>query len=205
VSSARKVKAAETAAALKDAARKLFVERGFVNTKITDITAAAGRSTGSFYEHFASKDELLQVLLADMHGQARESMAPEPAAEHPREHDLTDRAQLRAHVAIGWQVMKANLPVMVALRESALLRGARSSEEWERLTADTAMLRSHLEYVRERGHDLPGDPTLLGAAIGAVLSSLAFALLTREQAPYSDDEVIDTVTDLLLRGLAGPG
>jgi AcrR family transcriptional regulator len=198
------VKAAETAAALKDAARKLFMERGFTNTKITDITAAAGRSTGSFYEHFAGKDDLLLVLLTEMHGHAHESMAPEES-EHPREHDLTDRAQLRAHIAVGWQVMKANLPVMVALRESALLRGARSSEEWERLTYDTAMLRSHLEYVRERGHDLPGDPTLLAAAIGAVLASLAFALLPRDQALYGDDEIIDTVTDLLLRGLAGPG
>lgn len=198
---ARKVKAAETAAALKDAARRLFVEQGYLSTKITDITAAAGRSTGSFYEHFTGKDDLLRALLEDMHDQAHDSMA----SEHPREHDLTERAQLRTHVAVTWQVMRANLPTMVALRESAVAKGAGSGEPWQRLVEDTAMLREHLEYARERGHTLPGAPTLIAAAMGALLSTLAFALLPEQEPPFTDDEVIDAMTDLLLTGLSGPG
>src|ERR1700753_4128621 len=119
----RKVKAAETEAALKDAARRLFVERGYLNTKITDITAAAGRSTGSFYEHFASKEALLESLLADLRADASAEVG---APAHPSGHDLTDRAELRAHLAAGWNTMRANLPVVLALNESALAAGPES-------------------------------------------------------------------------------
>ena len=208
----RKARAAETEAALKEAARRQFAERGYLNTKITDITAAAGRATGSFYEHFASKDDLLRTLLADMHEQAG---AQFDVGEHPP-HDLTDPVQLREHLAAAWNVMRDNRPVMTALFESAMAAGPASGALWVRLAEDTRMLREHLEYLRERGHELPGDPALIAAAMGGMLSMLAYALLPAEPAvaprdpatqggtpAYSGSDVIDTLTGLLLYGLAG--
>jgi AcrR family transcriptional regulator len=197
----RKAQATQTQVALKQAARREFVERGYLNTKITDITTAAGRSTGSFYEHFASKEELLQSLLADMQEKASRGMTSEP---HPVQHDLTDGDQLRAHLDVGWQVMKANLPVMVALFESAIAQRPTSGAMWQRLVDDTDMLRNHLEYLRDQGHRLPGEPTLVAAAMGGMLSMLAYALLTSDASGLTDAEVIDTLTALLLNGLAGP-
>jgi AcrR family transcriptional regulator len=232
----RKIRAAETEAALKEAARRLFADRGYLNTKITDITAAAGRATGSFYEHFASKEDLLRVLLADMHEQAGGQF--DSADDSP--HDLTDPGQLHDHLAVAWSVMRANRSVMSALFESAMAAGPASGALWERLTEDTVMFREHLEYLRATGHQLPGDPTLIAAAMGGMLSMLAYALLPLEPGPseldpepehpeperpehpeaehpeqdrpqaagprpsYSAPDVIDSVTSLLLHGLAGP-
>jgi AcrR family transcriptional regulator len=224
----RKVRAAETEAALKEAARRQFAERGYLNTKITDITAAAGRATGSFYEHFASKEDLLRILLADMHGQAGGQF---DSGEHPP-HDLTDPAQLREHLAVAWSVMRDNRSVMTALFESAMAAGPASGALWGRLTEDTRMFREHLEYLQHRGHQLPGDPALVAAAMGGMLSMLAYALLpaeaaagphaqpepsgpepapeTARQGPldstpgYPSSDVIDSLTRLLLYGLAGP-
>jgi AcrR family transcriptional regulator len=214
----RKVRAAETAAALKAAARRQFSERGYLNTKITDITTAAGRATGSFYEHFASKEELLQALLADMQGEASDQF---DSAEHPP-HDLTSPGQLHDHLAVAWGVMRDNRPVQAALFESAIVTGPASGVLWDQLAGGTSVLRDHLEYLRVTGHQLPGEPALIAAAMGAMLSLLAYALppagAGAESAPspgsgqresgaapaYSDQDVVDTLTKLLLHGLAGP-
>ena len=202
----RKVRAAQTEAVLKAAAQQQFAERGYLNTKITDITDAAGRAVGSFYQHFASKEDLLQALLADMHAQAGQALDDDGPA-----HDLTDPDQLHEHLAAAWGVMRDYRPVMTALFESALAAGPASGELWKQLTADTVMLREHLQYLQEQGHGLPGDPVLIAAAMGGMLSMLAYALLpAAPEAPsadrpgYPDAQVIDALTGLLLHGLAGP-
>lgn len=48
----------ERRAAILDAARELFYERGFQNTTVGEIAAAADLSKGTVYLYFASKDEL---------------------------------------------------------------------------------------------------------------------------------------------------
>jgi AcrR family transcriptional regulator len=197
-SGVRKARAAQTRVALLDAARTLFGERGYLNTKITDITAAAGRSTGSFYEHFADKDELLRALMADIEDSADERLA---AVEHPREHDLTDRAQLRAHLGIAWGVMRQHRAIQVAMFQSMIADDPASGRVWRELTGQTGMLREHLEWLRERGHALPGEPELIAAAMGALLAMVSYAL--PPGGAYADDQVVDAFTELLLNGLTG--
>ncbi|WP_084546662.1 TetR/AcrR family transcriptional regulator [Glycomyces arizonensis] len=196
----RKARAAETRAALLDAARRLFGERGYLNTKITDITKEAGRSTGSFYEHFASKDELLMAMLQGMEDRADELV---DTTVHPREHDLTDRAQLRQHIEVGWTVMREHAPVVSALFQSMIAAEPGSGRAWNDLAADTDVFRRHLEYSAEQGKELPGDPELVAAAIGGMISMLSYAVNSAKDRDFDDQTVIDTLTALLHRGLGG--
>ena len=143
-----------------------------------------------------------------MHAQAGETFDD---GGHPP-HDLTDPAQLREHLAAGWGVMRDNRAVMTALFESAMATGPASGALWERLAADTSMLREHLEFLRDSGDALPGDPTLIAAAIGGMLAMLAYALLPADpDAPapgrrpgYTDEQILGALTGLLSHGLAGP-
>ncbi|BAL80220.1 TetR/AcrR family transcriptional regulator [Caldisericum exile] len=43
---------------------KLFLEKGFPNTSVEDITNALGIAKGSFYTYFSSKEELLKEIVS---------------------------------------------------------------------------------------------------------------------------------------------
>ncbi len=47
---------------IKSVAQKLFLQKGFDNVSVEEITKQAGISKGSFYTYFKSKDELLKEI-----------------------------------------------------------------------------------------------------------------------------------------------
>jgi AcrR family transcriptional regulator len=61
----RAQKKQQTRRRLRDAARQLFSERGFVATQIGDIAKVAGVAHGTFYVHFENREALLDELLVD--------------------------------------------------------------------------------------------------------------------------------------------
>ncbi|WP_316152431.1 TetR/AcrR family transcriptional regulator [Cupriavidus sp. BIC8F] len=54
-----------TRQALLDAARALFVSRGYGDTSTPDVCAAAGITRGALYHHFADKRDLFRHVLAE--------------------------------------------------------------------------------------------------------------------------------------------
>jgi AcrR family transcriptional regulator len=197
----RAAQAAETEAALKAAARRVFAERGYLNTKITDITAAAGRAAGSFYNHFAGKDELLAALLTDM-------LDDDTPATDPRHNpDFSDRDAVRWHVAAYWRFYRRHLPEMVALREAAIVNPAFGRRLREIVAADNAHMLDHLALVQAAGIPLPGEPRLVVSAMHSLLDQFAYTWIVGggdgSRPAVDDDEAIDTLTDLLHRGIAG--
>ena len=61
----RTARGARTRAALVKAARTVFERDGYLNARLTDITAEAKCSTGSFYTYFTNKEEIFAAVLED--------------------------------------------------------------------------------------------------------------------------------------------
>ena len=105
-----------------DVASRLFVERGYAATSVRDIAAELGISNPSLYHHFASKERLLEELLAE----PRERIAAALRAAPP------ERAADRASWIVGGLVdaLEAHSGVVVAA-----LQDAGTSIEFERRAA----------------------------------------------------------------------
>ena len=56
---------AATRRRILQAARKVFVEKGFHRASIDDVVDAAGLSVGAIYTYFPSKDELIRASILD--------------------------------------------------------------------------------------------------------------------------------------------
>ncbi|WP_436522052.1 TetR/AcrR family transcriptional regulator [Actinoplanes sp. HUAS TT8] len=193
----RKELAAQTEAELKAAAVRVFERVGYLNTKITDITAEAGRATGSFYKHFASKEALLEALMADL---LAEGDASAEMAGHGT--DFRDREAVRWHVAAFWHTYRRHHVVMLALQQAALVSDTFAERSRDLLAPDLGHIADHLA-----GLALPGDPLVCASLFGTTISAFATSWLSANRPDLgrelSDDEAIDTLTGFLHAGLGG--
>ncbi|MDT7803081.1 MAG: hypothetical protein QOI78_6514 [Actinomycetota bacterium] len=198
----RKEKAAETEAALKAAARRVFARKGYLNTKITDITAEAGRAAGSFYNHFASKEELLEALLADLGAEGDENAAGEDHLS-----DFSDPAAVRWHVTQYWEFYKKHAATMRALNQAAMV-----NDDFARTLAgfgasQAADLAGHLDRVTAAGLRLPASTDLSIVMMYQLVDNFAqMWLLDPEPAhwtPPTDEEAVEALTRFVYRGFTG--
>ncbi len=90
---------ARTRRQLLDAATKLFYQRGIPGVGVNDIAAAAGVSKLSLYNHFHSKDGLVQAVLSARSDRVTAWLRA--AADHP---DHTPEARILAvfDALAGW-------------------------------------------------------------------------------------------------------
>ncbi|GAB3583920.1 TetR/AcrR family transcriptional regulator [Amycolatopsis endophytica] len=193
----RKEKAAETETALKAAAQRLFATRGYLNTKITDITAEAGRAAGSFYNHFASKEELLESLLGDL-----ESAGDDDARKAEHSPDFSDPAAIRFHIRAFWSFHREHTATMRALRQAALVNEdfARTLGEFSR--AQSEEITGHVDYVTKAGFELPGPPAASVAMMSALIDN--FVQMWHDGlVDLAEEDAIDALTRFVYRGFTG--
>jgi AcrR family transcriptional regulator len=189
---------------IADAALELFYRQGAPATTIREITTACGLTPGALYNHFSSKEQLLFVLIRDIHllADTRLAAAVADAGSEPR-------AQLTAAVRfMVWQNTALRKQSLVANREFTALPPSTRAE----ITAIRRRLRGQFAAILLAGCEageftLPGGNDRLSAALTATAIGTLCANIsewTRENYPVPIDDLQDRYVQMALR-LAGAG
>jgi AcrR family transcriptional regulator len=121
-----------------DAARKVFDSAPYAETRVTDICAAAGVATGTFYTYFNSKlqifEEVAAVVLADLSEaprRRRDNADGDRVAgiEHAtRQYFLACRRN--AGIALSIEQVRHTDDRIASERRAAVLAGVKRAERW---------------------------------------------------------------------------
>jgi TetR/AcrR family transcriptional regulator, cholesterol catabolism regulator len=186
-------------ARIAEAAIELFYVRGAAGTTVRDITSACGLTAGALYNHFASKDQLLYVLVRDVHLRVdgELSAALKQAGDRPA---CQVAAAVRLLVA---QAAGQRKESRVANREFTALATAGRRE----ITTIRRRLRDRLTDVVEAGvkngtFTLVGSQNRAGAALTANVIATMCANIsewTTEQHPMEMAELQDRYVQMALR------
>ena len=178
MTSLRERKRARTRQALIDAATELFERRGYKQTTIADIAAAADVSARTFFGYFASKEDL---LFADGDTRVRAALA---AIENRAPHERPVEILLRGLSSLGQTGDEVGGPIdrlrLRLIRTVPAVRG-RALQLQRDAQAEIAD-RMHAAFPSEL--DIVDAAALVGAFIGAVDGALE--VLLREGDPHPD-------------------
>ncbi|MGY0502327.1 TetR/AcrR family transcriptional regulator [Nocardia sp. FBN12] len=191
----RQRQAAQTNADLKAAARVVFARQGYLNTKITDITAEAGRAAGSFYNHFQSKEEVLAALAVDI-GEAADIIANDPPHSVTESSVMPIHESTRNHLTVFWHTYAANRDVFAAIEQAALANSA-FAQQMRAFRAE--QFRPWIAWLTElaaRGARLPAGPAATAAMIAATAETM---IQTWDSDPQTG---IDNLTEFIAAGLS---
>ena len=194
-------KGVQTRARLIEAAREVFERDGFLNARISDITAAANLSQGSFYHYFESKEQVFREIAE---AQERLLTEPGPATAGPR-------AELSPREVIG----RANRRYFERYRDAAKLMGVieQVSRYDDHVSAARFATMKHFAARAERSirrlqrdglADATLDPQIAADALGAMVARFAEIWMVEDYRDYEFEEAVEQLTRLWANALGIP-
>jgi AcrR family transcriptional regulator len=187
-----------TRAAVLDAAAGQFIARGFVETTIDDVAAAARVSKGTVYYHFVDKADLFEAVFRDRQKQLIEAVAAAVAGESGG-----PWARMQAGVAayLDQTIQNAEHRTLLQLAPTAL--GAARCREIDEAMG-LPIIHAGLQELAETG-ELAQQPTDMAARIlFAALCEAAMTAGTRPDPEQARDEAA-SVLNTLIEGLRASG
>jgi TetR/AcrR family transcriptional regulator, cholesterol catabolism regulator len=187
-----------TADAIREAAVKLFYERGYQATTLREVAAAVGLQVGSLYNHIRSKDELLTNIMTSVMERLNDAMDSALA-----EADADAVSRLRAAMSYHIRYHAEHAPV-VFIGNSELR--SLSPPDRKKVTAARRSYEDRLYQLvvavgDETGADVL-DPRLQTYALLAL--GVHVSTWYRPTGPLKLDEIVETYVTMATRQLGIP-
>jgi AcrR family transcriptional regulator len=180
------------------AGRTVFEQRGYANTRMSDIATAAGVSHGTVYTWFDDKEALLRALVDDIVTEVFAALAIGDEVPEPERRMLeANRRYLAAYRRHGRMLEVVEEAAATDARYRDALAGVRR-DHVARVTHDIERLQR--AGVAER--DV--DPAVAAGALCAMVEGFGRHWYGRgEQAvsSHDDETAVETLTRLWARGL----
>jgi AcrR family transcriptional regulator len=171
--------------ALLEAARDVFVSRGYHGTRVDDIVEAAGVSHGAFYRYFKNKDELAYLLGVQAMQTVSTTLTAIPDVGNDGANDQALRRWLRSYSrAQAKETSMFRVLVDAALQDHSFAADSASALDWGR--------RRMVQFLRARDF---GD----AETDAVVLLSLVDSFGVRERSKRE----VDAAAHIVERGFLG--
>jgi TetR/AcrR family transcriptional regulator, mexJK operon transcriptional repressor len=200
--------AGRKSALILDAARTMFLERGYDATSLDDVATASGVSKTTVYNNFADKEALFRAVVLSVTESAEQIISALTATldgDGPAARRLTAVARALAHGVLN--------PAVVQLRRLAIAEALRFPDivslYWDRAPARTLeLLTEAFERMTASGELATEDPATAAAHFAyAVLGPPQDRALLQPGRPLAAawlDEHADRVAAAFLRAYAAP-
>lgn len=188
-----------TQAALLEAARDVFAEKGYVNAKISDITGRAGRSIGSFYNYYDTKQQLLRALLERF---------PAQIVERARD-GLSDdwAANIEAAVRAYFHTFRDYLPEMIGVFQLSMSEPDAAAWWRSQRAYGIASVLALIDAVEQDGDRIGLDHQVFASAIVSMLESYCWTWLAAGgddvDAVFDEETAIHTLAAMWRRAMVG--
>lgn len=193
-------KGRRTRASLVEAARAVFAEKGYFDTRLSDITDRAGCSTGTLYTYFRNREEVLAAIIESAQADVITSPRRSDEAEDPVTRiERANREYIEAYAA--------NADLMALMDQvSHVDAGIR---QVRRRRADAFIDRNarSIRRLQDRGAvDDTLDPLLVSQALSSMVSRLCFMSfvdpgIPSRSTPAGLEELVRTVSQLWVNAL----
>ncbi|WP_336773851.1 TetR/AcrR family transcriptional regulator [Paenibacillus sp. MMO-58] len=188
----------QTKRKIADAARNLFVQKGYKATSIEDIVKATGCSAGNIYYHFKSKEGLFLHLIDDWNTEWEETwLAKEPQYKTTID-KLYGMAEHLAHDQL-------NHPLTKAVDE--FFNNAEKNPEVEERINE--MVKGYIDFNRDllqRGIDSGEFQSSNVTGLAIILDSLMYGLNQHTRTMEREEALAAyrLAMDVFLHGIATP-